>query len=163
MELAIDRLHVLKKRRLALNELTLLSAQLRANNLPSSDIETGAGRFFDFRTELNETVGYAGIEIFGPDALLRSLVVLPVWRHKGFGGSIVEKMAEFACDQGIERLYLLTVGAADFFAAWGFMVMPRLEAPVRIAAAAEFASLCPASAVFMCRDVRAAPPRRAIS
>ena len=163
IDVAINPLRTWNQHCLDGDELATLSAQLRANDLPHCDIETSAGTFFDFRTERNEIAGYAGIEIFGPDGLLRSVLVLPAWRSEGVGGAIVEAMVEFACEQGVQRLHLLTMRSADFFAARGFGPLPRAEAPARIAATSEFASLCPSSAVFMRRDLRAAPALRAMT
>jgi amino-acid N-acetyltransferase len=157
IDMAIDGSCALNKHELARDELVRLSAELKANSLPASDLQTGAGRFFDFRTEQNEVLGYAGIEIFGRDGLLRSVLVLPAWRKRGIGRTLVEMMAAFARARGVERLYLLTMDRADFFAARGFGILARAEAPAPIAASSEFAALCPASAVLMCRDLRAAP------
>jgi amino-acid N-acetyltransferase len=158
IDAAIDRLRALNTHRLDRSELAQLSAQLKANNLPFCDIETSIGAFFDFRTAQDETLGYAGIEFFGQDGLLRSVLVLPAWRNRGLGSAIVEMTATLGRKHGVERLYLLTVDAADFFAARGFGALSRGEAPAGIAQSSEFASLCPASAVFMCRDLRALPP-----
>ena len=163
IDAAIDTLRALNTHRLDHGELAQLSAQLKANNLPFSDIETSTGTFFDFRTEQDKTLGYAGVEFFGQDGLLRSVLVLPAWRNRGLGSAIVEMTAALAREHGVERLYLLTVDAADFFAARGFSALLRTEAPARIAQTSEFASLCPASAAFMRRDLRALPPSLSVA
>jgi len=158
IDAAIGTLCALNTHRLDRGELAQLSAHLKVNNLPFSDIETSTGAFFAFRTAQDETLGYAGVELFGRDGLLRSVLVLPAWRNRGLGSAIVEMAAALARELGVERLYLLTVDAADFFAARGFGALPRADAPARIAQSSEFASLCPASALFMGRDLRALRP-----
>src|SRR3546814_17164844 len=92
------------------------------------------------------------MEIFGADALLRSLVVPSAARGKGLGKSIVEALAVEAKKIGIERLWLLTTTAADFFAAIGFEPAARPAAPRTIQTTREFRDLCPASAAFMKLD-----------
>jgi amino-acid N-acetyltransferase len=54
---------------------------------------------------------------------------------------------------GVRELFLLTTTAEPIFARWGFRRVDRAEAPPAIRESREFASLCPASAVFMARRV----------
>jgi hypothetical protein len=54
---------------------------------------------------------------------------------------------------GVERLYLLTTDAEEYFATLGFKPIERSEAPAPIQATSQFRSLCPKSAVCMARDI----------
>src|SRR6185437_4341138 len=65
-------------------------------------------------------VGFAGIEVHGADALLRSLVTLPPLRLHGVGGAMVDKMETEARARGARAVYLLTSDSADFFAKLGY-------------------------------------------
>ena len=68
-------------------------------------------------------------------------------------GELVEALLDEATESGIERLWLLTTTAEDFFAAIGFAPVAREAAPASIQATLEFRDLCPASATFMKLDL----------
>lgn len=61
--------------RLAAAELPALAAMLAEAALPSADVASAPGAFFRFRDESGAVIGYAGLEIHGGDALLRSVLV----------------------------------------------------------------------------------------
>lgn len=98
-------------------------------------------------------VGAVGIERYGPDGLLRSLVVDPSRRGTGLGDALTRAAMKHAAARGLETVWLLTETAEPFFAARGFTRVPRETAPPAIAASHEFATACPASAAFMRRAV----------
>jgi amino-acid N-acetyltransferase len=99
-------------------------------------------------------VGAVGLEIHDGDALLRSLAVAPEWRGDGLGGALVRRIEDEAQRKGVRHFYLLTNTAERFFTQRWFRKIPRDEVPPAIAATAEFARLCPASAVCLVRTVR---------
>jgi N-acetylglutamate synthase-like GNAT family acetyltransferase len=94
-------------------------------------------------------VGYGGLELFGGDALLRSVVVKPAYRRAGHGRAIVEDLIARATRIGAQEIWLLTSTAPAFFTVMGFSCTPRDAASPAIAASREFSSLCPSSAVLM--------------
>ncbi len=94
-------------------------------------------------------VGCVGIESFDRFGLLRSLAVRKDRQGHGIGAALFERAIARASDKGMECLFLLTMTAEAFFARRGFMKVERSRVPERVAASAEFASLCPASAVTM--------------
>lgn len=106
--------------------------------------------------------GVAGLECYGDAALLRSVAVDPACQGQGLGRQITEAALYLARQQDVQRLYLLTTTAPDFFARLGFERIDRadVEAPVR--QSVEFTTLCPASAVVMRRtlepDGEVSPP-----
>lgn len=121
---------------------------LKGAGLPFGDVEE-PGRLF-YRLDLaGAPVGWAGLEPYGADALLRSVVVLDHIRGRQHGRLLVSAMAAEAQRLGAERLWLLTTSAAGFFSKLGFDTATRQAAPPRIQASAEFASFCPASAICM--------------
>ncbi|KAA0688610.1 GNAT family N-acetyltransferase [Azospirillum brasilense] len=138
--------------RLAKQDLPVLAALLATEGLPNQDI-TAAGRLFWRVDAPDGLLGYGGLEVYGRDGLLRSVVVPPERRRKGDGCAVVEAISREAVSLGLERLWLLTIGAADFFERIGFTRAERAAAPPAIRASAQFAGLCPGSAVCLRRDI----------
>lgn len=139
-------------RSIAQAERATMATALAAEGLPTDDLDDPRHRFFAF-DRAGERVGYGGLELHGEVALLRSLVTLPAARGFGVGAAMVEWLAAHARGQDACSLYLLTMGAADYFARHGFARIERASAPPAIAATAQFSALCPASAVVMRRDL----------
>jgi amino-acid N-acetyltransferase len=125
-----------------------LKATLARAGLPVDDVEGDGPLFWRFERD-DMPVGFAGIEVHGSDALLRSLVTLPPLRLQGVGGGMVEKMETEARARGARAIYLLTEASVDFFTGLGYAPCARDRVPAAIAATAEFAKLCPASATVM--------------
>lgn len=134
-------------------ELVALKALLRSVHLPVSDIaQSSSQTLFGIRDEL-DLVASIGLESYGQDALLRSLAVLPSYRNKGLACALLRHAEDHAAQQRLSTLYLLTVNAQDFFSRQGYMRLAREDAPASIAASAQFAGLCPASAVFLYKSI----------
>jgi len=121
---------------------------LSDSNLPLQDLESHIDAFTLAKCN-GILVGTAGLEIYGECALLRSLCVAERHRSKLVGLALVSAIASRAFAQGVRELYLLTTGAAPYFANLGFMQIERELAPIEIRNTAQFAGLCPASAVCM--------------
>jgi amino-acid N-acetyltransferase len=132
-----------------------LKATLARAGLPVDDLDdSGPAAPLFWRFERDDMpVGFAGIEVHGSDALLRSLVTLPPLRLQGIGGAMVEKMEVEARARGARAIYLLTETSADFFAGLGYAPCARDRVPAAIAATAQFARLCPASATVMAKPI----------
>jgi amino-acid N-acetyltransferase len=94
-------------------------------------------------------IGIVGVQLYGADALLRSLVVTSAHRTHGLGRSLVEHAEHHARARGAATVYLLTTTAESFFRLRGYVVTPRDCAPAAIRSTAEFAGLCPASSAFL--------------
>jgi N-acetylglutamate synthase-like GNAT family acetyltransferase len=129
-----------------------LKATLARAGLLVEDVEGDGPLFWRFERD-DMPVGFAGIEMHGSDALLRSLVTLPPLRQQGIGGAMVEKMEVEARARGARAIYLLTETSADFFAGLGYAPCARDRVPAAIAATAQFAKLCPAEATVMAKPV----------
>ena len=145
---------MLQLTRLHDDDLARLEAALDAAGLPYGDVRE-AGRHFYCSSGAHPS--FVGLEVFGGDALLRSLVVPPNARGQGLGRQLVEALLLEASKSGIERLWLLTTTAEGFFAAIGFEPVGRQGAPSSIQATREFRDLCPASATFMKLDLTRNP------
>jgi N-acetylglutamate synthase-like GNAT family acetyltransferase len=129
-----------------------LKAALARAGLPVDDVAQDGPLFWRFERD-DVPVGFAGLEVHGRDALLRSLVTLPPVRLRGIGGAMVAKMETEARARGADAIYLVTEGGAEFFAKLGYASCARDRLPAGIAASALFARLCPASASVMMKRI----------
>jgi amino-acid N-acetyltransferase len=121
--------------------------------LPISDITTEKlQRFYGYEST-GEVIGIVGIEVFGAVGLLRSLVVDPRHRSEGIGSALVEIAEDFALEEGVKTLYLLTTTAEPFFLRRGYTRVSREAAPPEIQATSEFSSMCPISSAFMIKKM----------
>lgn len=85
------------------------------------------------------------------DSLIRSVVVASQARGRGYGGALVGKLVERARQNGVERLWLLTIDSAPFFEHLGWTPAERFSAPPTIRASRQFSDLCPESSALMVR------------
>lgn len=132
---------------------TAIEALLTANALPLAGAREHL-RTYWIAVDQAECVGVAGIEVYGPVALLRSVAVQGARRTTGIGSALVDAVMADAARVGIETLYLLTTTAADYFAAREFSVIERSEVPDGLRSSAEFRGACPDAAICMRRRVR---------
>ncbi|MBK4722031.1 arsenate reductase (glutaredoxin) [Azospirillum sp. YIM DDC1] len=133
-------------------ERPVLARLLAANGLPTDDLDEPGRRFWRVADDRG-TLGYGGLEIHGADALLRSVVVPAERRGAGGGRAVVAAVRAQALTLGVGRLWLLTTGAAGFFERFGFQRVERASAPPAIQSSAQFAGLCPGSAVCLRADL----------
>jgi amino-acid N-acetyltransferase len=98
-------------------------------------------------------VGSVGLEVCDQFGLLRSLALTEALRGRGFGLQLVEQIEAYARSQKITAIYLLTTTADRFFAHLGYQEISRGSAPTPLQKTTEFQSICPASAVCMCKDL----------
>jgi amino-acid N-acetyltransferase len=126
---------------------------LEAAGLPNEDLtETHLEHFFCAGPR-GAPAAVVGVEIFGSQALLRSLAVDSGHRNQGLGSLLVAHVERHARIQGVRRMFLLTTTAQTFFAARGYADVARNTAPAAIRASREFSEICPASSVFMAKKL----------
>jgi amino-acid N-acetyltransferase len=125
------------------------AALLESQGLPVSDITDEHLEHFFFLGSDGSPTGLVGIELYGTDALLRSLVVGENARNRGLGSALVEHAEQYAASKRVRSIYLLTTTAEAFFKRRGYKRIDRSQAPPSIERTREFASLCPASSTFM--------------
>ena len=94
-------------------------------------------------------VGCAGVERYGSFGLLRSVSVSESLHGTGLGSKLTHHILQFATQQKMSTMYLLTETAEVFFKRKGFITVERRRVPDAIKASQEFSSLCPQSAVVM--------------
>jgi len=103
-------------------------------------------------------VGTVGLELYPPDALLRSLAVSPAARGGGLGSLLVHDAIREASRAGCSRIVLLTLDAMDFFARFGFEPVDRISVEGDVANSPQFAGHCPESATAMSMQLHGMTP-----
>jgi amino-acid N-acetyltransferase len=137
---------------LAIWERDGLKAALARAGLPADDVGQDGPLFWRFERD-DVPVGFAGIEVHGPDAVLRSLLTLPMLRQQGIGGAMIDKMEVEARARGASAIYLLTRDFVAFFAQLGYAPCGRERLPPAIAAAGPFAQPSLAEGTPMMKQV----------
>ena len=127
-------------------------ALLSLANLPISDIGENVG-FFSLEID-SEIIGTVGLETNGKIGLLRSLSVLESQKGKGYGLLIVQNLEAYVKTKNINKLYLLTTTAKEFFEKkFNYEVIERVNVPIEIQSSQQFALVCPLSAVVMKKEI----------
>ena len=90
-------------------------ALLEAEGLPASDLTEAHLQHFFFTGTDGAPSALVGLEFYGQDALLRSLVVSAVARTQGLGSALVLHAEEYAAAHQVRALYLLTTTAESYF------------------------------------------------
>jgi len=115
-------------------------------------VEASLSHFIVKKAE-NGIIGVAGMELYPPDGLLRSVAVEQSKRHSGIGADLCADLFEKAGLWGISNVYLLTTTALGFFHKLGFEKTDRDSTPKSIQLTEEFSNLCPSSATCMIKTV----------
>lgn len=149
---AIGRREKIEAHEISASDVAFRDA-LRAASLPVEDLNESSGTFFRFFDKNGAAIGYGGIEIYGKNALLRSIAVPEQLRKKGHGSAITRLLLRLAEAEGAESGYLLTTDAAPFFGKLGFRPVDRNAVPATILATPQATSLCPATASVLSRSV----------
>lgn len=125
---------------------------LSAASLAVADLAVSPVRLWVVR-DGTRVAGAAGLERYGNAAILRSLVIDSTARGRGLGQRLVAVLEDDARASGVKALVLLTRSAAPFFERLGYRVTDRLSVSDAIRRSAEFAVLCPMSAVCMSKSL----------
>jgi arsenate reductase len=128
-----------------------LADAMTAAGLHTEDLALPGRVFFRFRAgdKNGETVGFGGYEPCGPDALIRSIVVLPPFRGRRLARGLVGLIEHHAGEDGARRVFLLTNTARAVFERLGFNVVERKDAPAAILATREASALCRPTTTLM--------------
>lgn len=134
--------------------LQAAATMLESAQLPSADLSESHLEHFFFSGPPQTPTGLVGLELCGPDVLLRSLVVDPRARASGLGSALLARAEAHARAHGARAVYLLTTTAEAFFARRGYARVGREAAPQGIRTTREFADICPASSAFMVKQLQ---------
>jgi amino-acid N-acetyltransferase len=129
-------------------DLDSLLALLAAAQLPTAGFAAQLSNALVARAA-DDRIGCVALELYGEEALLRSLVVSPAARGRRLGERLTAAALDLAEARGARRVWLLTTTAERFFPRFGFLVVPRDELPAALADCEELRGACPASAVAM--------------
>jgi amino-acid N-acetyltransferase len=132
------------------NDLPMVRALLSENGLPDEDVGEHIDQFILARDN-GTLIGSAGVELLVTDGLLRSLCVRSNYRNRCIASELCNHIEAYSRIAGVNKLYLLTTTAKDFFARRGYSVCSRENVPPAVQGTAEFRHLCPCSAVCMVR------------
>jgi len=138
---------------LAVWEREGLKTALIKAGLPADDVEDPQLLFWRFESYQDIPAGFGGLEIYGSDALLRSVVTLPPLRQIGIGSGIVDILETEARARQCRAIYLLTTSQADFFAGLGYAPCARSDVPEPVRQSRQFTTLCPSTANAMVKRV----------
>ena len=133
-----------------------VGALLREARLGEDDVDTAFPQGYVVAESGGRISGVAGIERYGPHALLRSVAVAAALRGKGVGEALVHDRLAAAEAGGAEDVWLLTTTAARWFPRFGFASVPRVAIPEPLQASAEVCHACPASAAVLRRPAAGA-------
>ena len=129
-------------------------ALLEAASLPTEDLERSSmAHFLLAHDGSGNVIGAIGVEHYGRDALLRSLVVAPEYRNRKLGTQLVADLEARCRSLVVANLFLLTTSARNFFSSQGYQAIGRESIPAKLLAAAEFTRLCPGSATCMTKSL----------
>jgi UDP-N-acetylmuramate: L-alanyl-gamma-D-glutamyl-meso-diaminopimelate ligase len=122
-----------------LQDMPEIRALAKHVELPVDDLGDDSYRNFFVLHNESGFAGCVGLEVYGEDAILRSLAVHPDARGVGYGWLLADTAISQARYRGVRRLYLLTETASDFFAAkHGFRVVDRSTVSSAVAKTSTF-------------------------
>ena len=121
---------------------------LQKFNLPTSDLPTDVSGF-TLALDEGQIVGSAGMELMGENGLLRSVAVAETHRNQNLGQRLFVAALDYARMHEVREVYLITNSAERYFEKNGFQVIERSQIPAEFAQTAQFAGLCPSTAVVM--------------
>lgn len=133
-------------------EKELVVNLLKEADLLTEDLPDGLRNFLLAKQD-GMLVGVAGLELFGPVGLLRSVAVNPTHQGKGIAGQLVGQLLAGADERGLREVYLITTTADHYFDRYGFEPVNREQVPEAIQQTRQFSGLCPSSAVVMKRNL----------
>ena len=134
---------------LAVWERDGVEAALVREGLPADDLGDPYVLLWRFETYEDVPVGFGGLEVYGDDALLRSVATLPPLRQVGMGAAIVAALEGEAHARRLRAIYLLTASDREFFARLGYAPCTLGDVPEGIRQSRQFAALCPPTATVM--------------
>ncbi len=141
-------------------DLTPVLEHLRVAKLVLAGVEEHLEHFW-IATNNETIIATAGLEVYGQQALLRSVAVNAAYQHQGIGKKIIATILEYAKNLEIEQVFLLTETAELYFQNLGFRQTTRDTVTESMLSSVEFLGACSDSAVLMTRallKIRAAQP-----
>ncbi len=137
---------------LSVEHLAAVRQLLSETDLPNDDCGDPDNRFYGIY-HFGQLIACGGLQAAGSSALLRSVAVSPAHQGKGLGQQLVDYLLLQAAVLNLQRVYLLTETAADYFLSIGFQPVERSAVPDKVTRTAQFTTLCPDSAVCLMKNI----------
>ena len=144
-------------KRVEKTELIGLRHILLAEGLPVQTLGVAPISFFAVTVDNGAPIGWGGIESYGTQGVMRSVVIKNALRGTGAGRILVNALIDEAREIGLKKIWLLTTNAETFFGHLGFQHAIRSEAPKDIQKCEEFTWAYHDSAHCMNMKLRCAP------
>lgn len=135
------------------SEMDAVKKLLQLSDLPYSDLDQVPVHFFGVK-ENDQLIAIAALEMYGLNAVLRSVAVHHAHQNLGYGKQMVRFLENKAIEKGIKNLFLLTSTAADFFKKLAYLPQQRDLCPPDIQSSAQFREICPLSASCFSKKLR---------
>lgn len=135
------------------SEIHLAKELLLANSLPVSDLDDAPIQFFGIK-EKNRLIAIGALEIYDDNALVRSVAVHQTHRNLGYGKQIVRYLEKKAIELKINKLFLLTTTAKNFFNKLDCISIQRDLCPPEILSSGQFRDICPKSASCLFKNLK---------
>jgi len=129
-------------------DLKAIRQLLLKTSLPVEDVDDHLNNFIVAQDGEN-IIGVVGMQLFGPDVLLRSLAVDPKFRGQGVARELSRRIVALAQEHAGKDFYLLTTTIPKLCEKWGYRKIDRKDVPEAIRNTAEFKGLCPSTAICM--------------
>ncbi|MET0072481.1 MAG: arsenic resistance N-acetyltransferase ArsN2 [Candidatus Thiodiazotropha sp.] len=136
-----------------ISDLSEIKALLEGCGLATEDIDLNKSLYFYAKRVDSVVVAMVGLEILGTSALIRSVAVSAGHRGKGMGKRLVSFAESMASSKGVEKLYMLTTDAHDYFHELGYRSVSRDAAPEAIGKTQQFSTICPSNALLMTKKI----------
>lgn len=101
--------------------------------------------------EEGQIIASAGLEHYGPHALLRSVAVAPAYRDRGFARLLVARLLDEAAGRHVRDVYLFTTTAPEYFRRFGFERIPREDVAGAVRASEEYGECCAGAETMVLR------------
>src|ERR1700730_4759263 len=98
--------------------------------------------FWVAKNARNQTIGAVGLETWGNQGLLRSLVVEKTSRGKGIGRKLVLRIIKEAKKRDLQELFLITEAVKEYYQKLGFTLIDREMVQGPVLNSAEFRGAC---------------------
>lgn len=129
-------------------DLPAMLELLRGNDLRDAGVADHLERYIPEFAD-GQLVGYAGSELHGSAALLRSVAVNAEQRSSGVGAQLVRAQLEAAKNLNATSISLLTTTANTYFPRFGFAIVQRCTLPVTLNDSLELRGACSDSAICL--------------
>lgn len=121
------------------NNFTAAIRLLQSCGQPTEDISPGT-QLFVMEAD-DKVIGTVAVEYDYDNALIRNLSVTNELRNQGIGQTLVNFAEDYVRKQGVQKVFLLTADAIEFFLKRGYQKNDRNKAPAFIQNTSAFRSV----------------------